>query len=107
MNGTPKPQPKPTGPLPFVLAYASASEGCTPARPGATAMGTENVAVPEDNTGANDSPMPSTDPSALGSEIACGVTAVRADVPGNASGVMESNPSGGAESMRSAASSSS
>src|SRR3972149_6306424 len=96
MNGTPRDQPMPTGPLPPLVAYESASDGLTPARPGGSAIGTVNVPVPDDSTGANDSPIPAIEPSALGSEIACGVTALLPGPDGSETGTApdESGPSG-------------
>src|SRR5690349_7473181 len=70
MNGTAMLQPRPTGPLPPLVAYASVTLGCTPARPGGSVIGTLNVPVPELSEGVNDSPMPCTEPSPEGSEIA-------------------------------------
>src|SRR5689334_22614920 len=84
MYGTASDQPMPTLPLPAPVLYASSSEGCTPARPGGNAIGTENEAVPAESSGANDSPMPSIEPSAPGREMACGVTADFASPEGSA-----------------------
>jgi hypothetical protein len=39
-------------------------------------MGTLKVAVPDESTGAKLSPMPSTEPSAFGRLMCCGVTAL-------------------------------
>src|SRR3990172_6199285 len=96
MSGAPIDQPMPTGPLPALVAYESASDGLTPARPGGGAIGTVNVPVPDDSTGANDSPMPWIEPSTLGSEIACGVTALLPGPDGSETGIApdESGPSG-------------
>lgn len=60
--------------------------GCMPRRPGGSAMGTLNVAVPDDSSGEKLSPRPSTDPPSPGSDSACGVTALFASPVGKPTG---------------------
>lgn len=60
--------------------------GCMPRRPGGSATGTLNVAVPDDSSGEKLSPRPSTDPPSPGSDSACGVTALFASPVGKPTG---------------------